>query len=78
MKVTTEVKNKIKEIAKELTGYDYEVQDTDDLQKDLGMDSLDIVEFIMALEKEFDIMIPDNEIEKVDTFEDLFKLLETL
>jgi acyl carrier protein len=33
--------------------------------EDLGADSLDIVELIMALEEEFDIEIPDNEAEKI-------------
>lgn len=32
---------------------------------DLGADSLDIVELIMALEEEFDLEIPDNEAEKI-------------
>jgi len=32
---------------------------------DLGADSLDIVELVMALEEEFDIEIPDNDAEKV-------------
>ena len=34
---------------------------------DLGADSLDIVELIMALEEEFDMEIPDEEAEKVST-----------
>ena len=34
---------------------------------DLGADSLDIVELIMALEEEFDIEIPDEEAEKITT-----------
>lgn len=34
---------------------------------DLGADSLDIVELIMALEEEFDIEIPDEEAEKIST-----------
>jgi acyl carrier protein len=34
---------------------------------DLGADSLDIVELIMALEEEFDLEIPDNEAEKIST-----------
>ncbi len=34
---------------------------------DLGADSLDIVELIMALEEEFDIEIPDNSAEKIST-----------
>lgn len=38
---------------------------------DLGADSLDIVEFIMALEEEFDIEIPDADAEKVVTVGDV-------
>jgi acyl carrier protein len=37
---------------------------------DLGADSLDIVELIMALEEEFDIEIPDSEAEKIVTVGD--------
>lgn len=38
---------------------------------DLGADSLDIVELIMALEEEFDIEIPDSDAEKVVTVGDV-------
>ena len=38
---------------------------------DLGADSLDIVELIMAIEEEFDIEIPDNDAEKVVTVSDV-------
>ena len=38
---------------------------------DLGADSLDIVELIMALEEEFDIEIPDSDAEKVATVGDV-------
>jgi acyl carrier protein len=37
---------------------------------DLGADSLDIVELVMAMEEEFDIEIPDNEAEKIQTIGD--------
>ena len=37
---------------------------------DLGADSLDIVELIMALEEEFDLEIPDSEAEKIGKVED--------
>lgn len=37
---------------------------------DLGADSLDIVELIMALEQEFDIEIPDEDAEKITTVND--------
>ena len=38
---------------------------------DLGADSLDIVELVMALEEEFDIEIPDSDVEKVVTVGDV-------
>ncbi|MFY9218341.1 MAG: acyl carrier protein [Tepidanaerobacteraceae bacterium] len=37
---------------------------------DLGADSLDIVELIMALEEEFDMEIPDEDAEKIKTVQD--------
>ncbi|NNL67330.1 MAG: acyl carrier protein [Myxococcales bacterium] len=37
---------------------------------DLGADSLDIVELVMAMEEEFDIEIPDEEAEKIQTIQD--------
>lgn len=37
---------------------------------DLGADSLDIVELIMALEEEFDVEIPDSDAEKIQTVGD--------
>lgn len=39
--------------------------------EDLGADSLDIVELLMALEEEFDIEIPDEEAEKLVTVSDV-------
>ena len=38
--------------------------------EDLGAESLDIVELIMALEEEFDLEIPDEEAEKISTVGD--------
>jgi len=38
--------------------------------EDLGADSLDIVELIMALEEEFDVEIPDEDAEKISTVGD--------
>lgn len=38
---------------------------------DLGADSLDIVELIMEMEEEFDIEIPDEDIEKIVTVQDV-------
>ncbi|MBU5225573.1 acyl carrier protein [Clostridium senegalense] len=44
---------------------------------DLGADSLDIVELIMALEEEFDIEIPDEDAEKISTVGDVVEYIKT-
>jgi acyl carrier protein len=44
---------------------------------DLGADSLDIVELVMAMEEEFDIEIPDEDAEKLRTVQDVVKYLES-
>ncbi|HBS76460.1 MAG: acyl carrier protein [Pseudomonadota bacterium] len=43
---------------------------------DLGADSLDVVEFVMEVEKEFDITIPDEEAAKLNTVGDAVKYIE--
>ncbi len=43
---------------------------------DLGADSLDTVELIMELEKEFNITIPDQDAQKISTVADVIKYLE--
>ena len=43
---------------------------------DLGADSLDIVELIMALEEEFDLEIPDADAEKVVTVNDVVEYIK--
>ncbi|MBN1114296.1 MAG: acyl carrier protein [Oligoflexia bacterium] len=44
---------------------------------DLGADSLDIVELVMAMEEEFDLEIPDEDAEKIRTVNDAVKYLES-
>lgn len=62
------VQDKVKEIIVEQLGVDAEdVTMEASFVDDLGADSLDIVELIMALEEEFDIEIPDEEAEKFPT-----------
>ncbi len=43
---------------------------------DLGADSLDLVELIMAMEEAFDIEVPDEEAEKLQTVQDAVKYVE--
>ncbi|MEG0541284.1 MAG: acyl carrier protein [Angelakisella sp.] len=47
-----------------------------DLVDDLGADSLDLVDLVMTLEDEFDMEIPDDDIESVHTVDDIVKYLE--
>ncbi len=46
------------------------------LQKDLNADSVDVVELLFAIEDEFDIEIPEEEIEKIHTIGDIVNYLE--
>ena len=55
-----------------------EISDESNLVNDLGADSLDVVEIIMALEKEFDLTIPDSEVDGIKTVGDLVKKAEKL
>ena len=43
---------------------------------DLGADSLDVVELVMALEEAFDTEIPDEEAEKIRTVQDIFDYMK--
>lgn len=52
-------------------------RDTDILE-DLGADSLDIVELVMAIEEEYDIVITDERAQNVRTVGQLVELLETM
>ena len=45
---------------------------------DLGADSLDLVELVMALEEEFDVEMPDSEIENIKTVSDAVSFLKSL
>ncbi|MBQ7106065.1 MAG: acyl carrier protein [Clostridia bacterium] len=47
-----------------------------DIAADLGADSLDVVELLMTIEDEFDVEIPDEEIENIKTIGDLVKYIE--
>lgn len=69
---------KIKDIIVEQLSVDPEkVKPEASFIDDLGADSLDIVELVMAMEEEFDIEIPDEDAEKLKTVQDVTKYLET-
>lgn len=65
------VDDKIKQIIKEQLGVEEsEITPTASFVDDLGADSLDRVELIMALEESFDLEIPDAEAETIKTVQD--------
>lgn len=43
---------------------------------DLGADSLDVVDLVMSLEEEFDLEIPDDQVENIKTVGDIVKYIE--
>jgi acyl carrier protein len=62
---------KVREIVAEQLSVDAaEVKEESNFQNDLGADSLDTVELVMALEEAFDIEIPDEAAEKIATVGD--------
>lgn len=68
---------KVREILCELLDIDADEVTLDtDLVKDLGADSLDLVDFVTTLEDEFDKEIPDEEIEGIKTVGDVVSYIE--
>ncbi|OGP13344.1 MAG: acyl carrier protein [Deltaproteobacteria bacterium RIFCSPLOWO2_02_FULL_50_16] len=69
--MTIATEKRIREIIAEQLGLDeLEIDKEASFVEDLGADSLDIVELIMAMEEEFDIEIPDDDAEKILTVTD--------
>jgi len=69
-----EVKKIVIKIIKEVN--EKEIKPEASFVKDLGADSLDMVEIVMAIEEKFNIEIPDEESEKIKTVEDMVKTIE--
>lgn len=71
-----QVFEKIKEIIVEQLGVEGDIVTLESsFIDDLGADSLDIVELIMAIEEEFDLEIPDAEAEKATTVNDVVEYI---
>ena len=64
----SDIEQRVKKIVAEQLGTkEADVKNTSSFVDDLGADSLDTVELVMALEEEFDCEIPDEEAEKITT-----------
>ena len=71
------IEDKVKDIIVEQLGVNPEqVTPTASFIEDLGADSLDIVELVMAFEEEFLVEVPDEDAEKLQTVGDVIKYIE--
>ena len=72
------IEERVKKIVCEQLGVkEEEVTTESSFVNDLGADSLDTVELVMALEEEFDAEIPDEEAEKIGTVQDAIAYIES-
>ncbi len=70
-------KDKIKSIIAEKLGIETNViKPESSVVEDLGADSLDVVELVMALEDEFDMEIPDEDAENIRKVQDIYQYIE--
>lgn len=68
---------KMKEIiAEQLSVDESEIELSSNFKDDLGADSLDLFELVMALEEEYDVEIPSEELENIATVEDVIDYLK--
>lgn len=68
---------KMKEIIAEQLSVDAsEIELSSNFKEDLGADSLDLFELVMALEEEYDVEIPAEELENIATVEDVIEYLK--
>lgn len=71
------VLEKVKSILAEQFDYEEEkITPETTLIDDLGADSLDVVDLLMSIEDEFEIEVPDEEVENIKTVGDLVKYIE--
>jgi acyl carrier protein len=76
--MASSVEDKVKQIIVEQLGVDEsEVTPTASFIDDLGADSLDTVELVMALEEGFGMEIPDEDAEKISTVKDAISYIES-
>lgn len=76
--IMAEIADKVKQIIVDKLGVDEaEVTNEASFTNDLGADSLDTVELIMEFEKEFDVSIPDEQAENIQTVGQAVEYLES-
>ena len=74
----TSIEGKVKSIIADQLGVgEDEIKPESSFIEDLGADSLDIVELVMAMEEEFEVEIPDEEAENIKTVGDAINYINT-
>lgn len=74
----TQIEAKVRGIVAEQLGVgEDEIKPESSFVEDLGADSLDIVELVMAMEEEFEVEIPDEEAENIKTVGDAINYIST-
>jgi acyl carrier protein len=75
---TSTIEAKVKNIIADQLGVgEEEIKPESSFIEDLGADSLDIVELVMAMEEEFEVEIPDEEAENIKTVGDAINYINT-
>ena len=75
---TKQIEERVKNIIVDQLGVDEKaVKGSATFIEDLGADSLDIVELVMAMEEEFGMEIPDEDAEKIKTVKDVTDYIES-
>ena len=70
------IRGKINDILKEQLQLSETPKQEDQLVDNLGADSLDIVELVLAMEEEFSFIMPDDDYATLHTVEDVYKYVE--
>ena len=76
--VDQEVRSRISAALQEIVGRPVAISDETNIVQDLGLDSLAIMNFVMALEDEYDISMPLDRMAEVQTVGDLIRTIEEL
>ena len=76
--VNQEVRSRISAALQEVVGRPVAITDDTDIVNDLGLDSLAVMNFVMALEDEYDISMPLDRMAEVQTVGDLVRTIEDL
>lgn len=74
----TAIRGDISSVLEQVLGHPVRIEDQTDIVEDLGMDSLAVMNFVMAIEDYYDISIPLDRIAQIQTVRDLVQAVEGL